>query len=167
MILLICPWYAIFPFSSYLKFVFFLIHLSIKQFPGPISELCKLLFFLSTRVIFAIPPIFKITVDPNKLNFLTNNSWKIGVNGAPWPLANKSSLLKSFITVDFKSCDRRLPFPSCSEIFSLALWYIVWPWKPIRSNFFLSCILNFFIHSAWKIVMSLSRSSISFLNLLN
>ena len=47
-----------------------LIHLSIKQLPGPIS-LLVILKFLSIFVIFAIPPIFKIATGTFNFPFFT------------------------------------------------------------------------------------------------
>ena len=55
----IFPDSAIFPSKSNNLLVFFLIHLSIKQFPGPTS-LLKIFKSLSISVMFAIPPIFNM-----------------------------------------------------------------------------------------------------------
>ena len=68
----IVPDLAIEPFSSYFSFDFNLIHLSIRQFHGPISLLYieKLLFI---EVIFDIPPIFIMETGIFILFCLTNN----------------------------------------------------------------------------------------------
>ena len=66
------PDFAIKPFLSYFLPDFNLIHLSIKQFPGPISRLdiSKLLFI---EVTYAIPPIFNIVTGVCILFCTTNN----------------------------------------------------------------------------------------------
>ena len=88
----IFPDFPIKPSLSNLSLVFFLIHSSIKQLPGPISNASKFFFepssFLTVLVMLDIPPIFKKL--GHSIFFLLKilldiRLWKIGVNGAPWP----------------------------------------------------------------------------------
>ena len=77
----IFPDSAIFPSKSNNLLVFFLIHLSIKQFPGPTS-LAKIFPSLLINVSFDIPPMFKNVADFFFVS-LNKSLWNMGVRGAP------------------------------------------------------------------------------------
>ena len=117
------PDLAIKPSLSYFLLVFFLIHSSIKQFPGPISWLPKSEISPdSIEVILAIPPRLITQSGGSTLIFSEINLWNIGANGAPSPPFLISLSLKLLITIFFVNWDNKLPSPICLEIFSSGLW---------------------------------------------
>ena len=123
---------------------------SIKALPGPESN-AETSSISSTQLTFATPPTLRIMKGLGSSPMIA--WWKRGTRGAPWPPLSTSFERKSFTTSISQSFANKSPSPIWIVIWLSGSWWIVWPWKPIRSIWLLikfSFSINFETASVWN-----------------